>query len=104
MNKLIYLILILFLFVSCAKPEHKIRVKNNFTQVITSIAVGDATYTNIQIGALTEYKPIKKGNLSVDGRTSTGIIVGSGKIRGRGKHNWTATIDASGKLTLKEDK
>lgn len=104
MQKLIYISLTLFLLVSCAKPDHKIRVMNNFNQVITSIAVGDATYATIQIGAITEYKSIKKGNFSIDGRTATGIIAGSGKIRGSGKHNWTVTLDASGKLTIKEDK
>ncbi len=104
LQKLIYIILILFLFVSCAKPDHKIRFKNDYTQVVTSIAIGDATYANIQIGALTEYKSIDKGHFSIDGRTSSGIIAGSGKIPGRGKHNWTVTLDASGKLGLKEDK
>lgn len=104
MHKLIYITLTLFLFISCAKPDHKVRFKNDFTEVVTSIAVGDATYDNIQIGVTTEYKPVKKGNLSVYGKTSSGIIAGSGKIRGWGKHNWTATLDASGKLTLKEDK
>jgi hypothetical protein len=104
MQNLVFITLALFFFASCTKPDHKIRFKNNFTQVVTSIAIGDATYTNIQIGTVTEYKSIDKGPFSVDGRTSSGIISGSGKIYGRGKHNWTVTLDASSKLGLKEDK
>ncbi len=104
MQKLIYTTIILFLFISCEKPEHKIRFKNDFTQVITSIAVGDATYGTVPIGSITEYKSIDKGKFSIDGRTASGIIAGSSKVRGRGKHNWTVTLDASSKLSLKEDK
>jgi hypothetical protein len=101
-NNLILLITIL-LFASCEKPDHKIRVKNDFSEEIKSLAVGDVIFDNIKSGTTTEYKPINKGSFSIDGRTATGIVTGDGKIRGNGKHNWTLNFDVTGKAILKED-
>ncbi|MCA0430958.1 MAG: hypothetical protein LCH32_10715 [Bacteroidetes bacterium] len=104
MNKLFYLLSVMFLLLSCAKPEHKIRVKNDYTEDINSLAVGDAIFDKTKMGTTTQYKPIDKGTFSIDGRTSTSIITGTGKIRGRGKHFWTLTFNQSGKISINEDK
>lgn len=104
MNKLFFLLSIIFLCISCAKPEHKIRVRNDYSEEILSLAVGDAIFDKTKTGTITVYKQIEKGKFSIDGKTATSIITGTGKVRGRGKHFWTLTFSQSGKITINEDK
>lgn len=104
MKKIIYLLFNLLIITSCTKPEHKIRVKNDYSEEILSLAVGDAIFDKTKTGTITVYKTIEKGKFSIDGKTATSIIIGNGKIRGRGKHFWTLTFSQSGKISISEDK
>jgi hypothetical protein len=95
---------LIIVFSACTKATHSIRIKNNYTQAMTDMKVNETSYGAIAIGATTDYKPVDEGEFTISGTTSSGFpLSGSGKVTGNGKHKWTMTIGADGKLALSED-
>ena len=107
MKKTVYTLMIVFIllsFFSCLKENHSVRLRNNYSEQINGVTVGNAALGNIPAGSTSEYKAIHTGNFSISGVTVSGKpLNGSGTISGKGTHKWTITLNAYG-LTIVEDK
>jgi len=100
-----FLLSLVFLFSSCLKEDHTIRLTNNYSQQINNVTIGTAALGNVASGATSAYKSINTGKFSISGTTTGGqSLTGSGEISGKGKHKWTATVSSGGTLSIKEDK
>lgn len=101
MKKLSLIILVTvfaFFLTSCLKPNHSVRVKNQYTAALR-VVIGSNDFGTVGAGSTTAYKSISEGN-----HTISGDVQGSMSISGKGKHNWTVSISPAGSVTLAEDK
>lgn len=90
--------LLVSLFVSCLKPKHQLRIKNDYP-IALKVQVGPNDYGSVGSGSTSSYKSIPEGSHQI-----SGDLVGSVSVTGKGKHNWTMTIGSSGQITIAEDK
>jgi len=99
------ILLVMFLFSSCLKENHSIRMKNNFSEQLNNVRMGTAEIGSVPAGATSEYKSINTGDFTISGTTASGQnLSGSGTLSGKGKHKWTLTVDGSGQVKIVEDK
>lgn len=93
-----------FFIFGCIKTEHSVRVRNYYSEDISNISIGPASFGSIKSGNTSSSKVINEGSNSISGSTSNGqIITGSISVDGAGKHDWTVTISSSGGSSIKED-
>lgn len=85
-------------FTSCLKPNHSVRVKNQYTTSL-KVVIGSNDFGVVGAGSTTSYRSISEGN-----HTISGDVQGSMGVSGKGKHNWTVSISPVGSVTLAEDK
>jgi len=99
------ILLIGLLITGCElKPDHSIRVKNEYPETIDNLMVGTVSYGDVDSGTTTDYKPVDEGSHTLSGTTTSGLpLTGSASVTGRGSHKWTMTILSSGGLEIKED-
>ena len=96
---------IVFTFFSCLKEDHKIRFKNNYSQVLYNVSAGSASFGTVVPGGVSGYQSVNAGNFTISGNTSTGQpLIGGGSVTGKGKHKWTLTLSAAGQVSIAEDK
>ena len=101
----VIIVCLAFGLTSCFKADHSIRVKNSFSQELVGLTINSTNYGNIAAGATTDYKPVEEGSFSISGSTSGNLsISGSGSVKGKGKHDWTLTVNPSGQFSIAEDK
>jgi len=104
LSHILVLVITSFLFTSCLKTEHTVRVKNSYIEAFTDVSVRGTSYGRIESGSTTSYKPIDEGSFTISGSTVSGQqLSGSGSGTGKGKHKWTLTITAAGGVSLVED-
>lgn len=103
MKKLCYFILMLSVFVmsSCTKTSFELRVKNNLTEKIKYIEIGQAYFSSIYTGSTSSYESISEGTHQANGETESGMIIeGSVSLTATsdyaGKHSFTLAISSSG--------
>jgi hypothetical protein len=95
---------VLLLFSSC-KEKHSIRFANNYTETINSVVAGNASFGTINPGGVTGYVPVNAGNFQITGTSASGAnLSGSGTVSGKGKHEWTITLNQQGVLSIQNDK
>lgn len=105
-SKLFYSILLIgiFIFSSCLKERHSVRLKNEYAYDVRNFTAGTANIGDVASGATSDYKSINTGNFTISGTTSNGqSVAGSGSISGKGTHKWTITLGANGTCSVKED-
>ncbi len=104
-TKFFFLAGFILLLTSCVKTEHKIRFKNLYSETINDVKIGPDDFGTVSSGVITNYQSIPEGNGAITGNNgSNGQLSGVYAIRGKGKHLWTATLSASGDLSIAEDK
>lgn len=94
---------LLLLLSGCFKPDHSVRFSNKFSLEMTNVTIGNASIGTVAPGETSAYKSISTGNFNISGQSATGHLEGSGTISGKGKHKWTVTLGADGKITMQED-
>ena len=104
LSQILVLVITSFLFTSCLKTEHTVRVKNSYIEAFTDVSVRGTSYGRIESGSTTSYKPIDEGSFTISGSTVSGQqLSGSGSVTGKGIHKWTLTITTGGGVSLVED-
>jgi len=58
---------VIFLFTSCLKDNHSIRLKNNYNEQVDNVVIGTANIGTVAPGATSDYKSINTGNFSIRG-------------------------------------
>jgi len=104
--KTIFIVLLIAVFSeSCfLQPDHSVRVRNEYHEAIIDLYIGGEFYGTVASGVTTDYKPFEEGTCGVYGTTYSGSqLTGTVTIKGKGKHDWTVTITASGEAKIKED-
>ena len=94
---MIFMLFSAFFLSSCLKPNHSLRIKNEYSSSL-KVVVGPNDYGTISPGSTTEYKSIPEGSHNISGG-----VVGSVSISGKGTHKWTITIGSGGTVSAKED-
>lgn len=82
---------------SCLKPDHSLRIENQNSRAL-KVTVNSNNYGLVTPGTMTPYQDIPEGPLQYGGD-----IQGSAEVSGKGKHKWTMTITADGKINVTED-
>lgn len=101
--KFITSVLFSILFLSCEKPENKIRIRNNFKESIVSATVGDVKFYSIRSASVSEYRSLEGRKFDVSITTSSEVISGKGKINKLGNHNWTIYLNTTGAISIQEE-
>ncbi|PKP37996.1 MAG: hypothetical protein CVT98_05490 [Bacteroidetes bacterium HGW-Bacteroidetes-15] len=85
-------------------PDHSIRIKNEYSELVLDVKIGSVSYGDVNSGETTSYKPVDEGTHNLAGTTaSSGELIGSVSISGKGTHKWTLTITSSGGVEIEED-
>ena len=105
LKNLFVLFALIFALSSCVlEPDHSIRIENKFSETINNTKIGSVSYGTIASGETTGYKPVEEGTHTLSGSTeSGGTLTGSVSISGKGKHDWTMTVESNGTLSIQED-
>jgi hypothetical protein len=113
MNKTFFgctgIVLIVFLLTCCGTdntPQHFIRVKNKFGEVIADIKVGGTEFGKLGQGKTSEYKLVSTVDfnmLKVEVTTPTSTLTGKVIIKGNGTHRYTLVISIHGETEITED-
>jgi hypothetical protein len=98
------IILVSFFIFSCKKTEHQLRFLNNYALVMHHVQAGNVPLGEVNPGQTTAYSKIPEGDFSVSGNYANGNLEGSGTVHGRGKHQWTLTLNPDKTLTITENK
>ena len=69
LSHILVLVITSFLFTSCLKTEHTVRVKNSYIEAFTDVSVRGTSYGRIESGSTTSYKPIEEGSFTISGST-----------------------------------
>lgn len=104
MKKIIILVLISALFITCTKEEEKdqyVRVFNSDTEIITNIKVGSVSFGDLGSNSITVYSKINNGTHTIHGNIEgTAIYSSSVSINGNVSVYWTIDIDRDGIVSL----
>ena len=96
---------IMLLLTSCVKTEHKIRSQNLYSQDVEELKIGSDAFGTVASGATSNYQSIPEGSGNITGYSTSGqSLSGSYTVSGKGKHNWTVILSASGTMSIKNDK
>ena len=99
--------IVMILLLACKKDSsHSIRIKNTYHEALNDVKINSTNYGKIDIGGITDYKPVSEGNYTITCSDDKGALLksGTGRIIGSGTHKWTLTIEFNGTTTLVEDK
>jgi hypothetical protein len=92
-------------FLLSCKEKHTIRFANNYPEKINNIYAGSAYLGDVESGGTSAYKSIETGNFQVSGVSATGkTLSANGTISGKGKNQWTLTLNSAGELSIARDK
>ena len=105
MKHLFLFLAIGMLFVGCAKdPDNNLRIINTDSQSINNLSIGSVSFGDVNPNSTTSYKHIDEGTHNISGMAGTSSLTGTCTISGNGTHNWTLTLNSSGKVDFTEDK
>lgn len=101
--KLILSVFFAILLFSCAKPENKIRIRNNFKESIVSATVGDLKFYSVRSASVSEYKLLEGRKFDISIITSSEVISGKGRINKLGNHKWTIYLNTTVAISIQEE-
>ncbi|MBX3162870.1 MAG: hypothetical protein KF900_00155 [Bacteroidetes bacterium] len=106
-NSSLLIVGVALLFVSCTKGRHSVRFANHlwYYGEVSNVMINNVSFGAIAPGEKSDYKSIPAGSFTVSAYLSktNAVIKGTGYIRGKGKHQWTVSLNSFGDLSLEED-